>query len=111
MPDLGAELDIDTTPDELAYEGYRNYTYNLWFALGEFIDNSITSAYQNWSELVKFHGENYRLVIEIAFVGDLSDEIEFESELAQLLANEPGWNPCLLTTELKYETKDAHQFA
>lgn len=67
MPDLGSELDIDTTPDELAYEGYRNYTYNLWFALGEFIDNSITSAYQNWSELAKFHGETYKLVIDITF--------------------------------------------
>lgn len=65
MTDTHAELSIDTTPDELAYEGYRNYTYNLWFALGEFIDNSITSAYQNWSDLVKIHGKDYKLVIEI----------------------------------------------
>jgi hypothetical protein len=59
------DVDIDTTPDELAYEGYRNYTYNLWSALGEFIDNSITSAYQNWGDLVKVHGVAYKLVIEI----------------------------------------------
>lgn len=75
-------LTIDTTPDELAYEGYRNYTYNLWFALGEFIDNSITSAYQNWADLVAVYGDNYRLVIEIS--------LDPESKSLEVLDNAAG---------------------
>lgn len=63
--DERTSFEIDTTPKELAYEGYRNYTYSLWFALGEFVDNSITSAYQNWGDLVNRNGENYKLRINI----------------------------------------------
>lgn len=61
---FGLEI-IDTTPKELAYEGYANYTYSLWFALGELIDNSITSAYKNWDRLSNQVGGNYRLQVRV----------------------------------------------
>ncbi len=59
------EILIDTTPRELVYEGYKNWVYSLWFALGELVDNSITSAYQNWERLQEIEGGGYRLRIDI----------------------------------------------
>lgn len=40
--------------------------YTQWFALGEFVDNAITSARQNEAQLVKLDPE-YHLEIDIAF--------------------------------------------
>lgn len=42
------------------------------------------------------------LVLQYFFSGDFMEEMRMESELAQLLADEPGWNPCTLSVELKY---------
>ncbi len=59
------EFLIDTTPRELVYEGYKNWVYSIWFALGELVDNSITSAYQNWERLQEMTDGQYRLRIDI----------------------------------------------
>lgn len=39
--------------------------YEVWFALAEFIDNSISSFQQNTNELEKIEGKNYKLIINI----------------------------------------------
>lgn len=98
-------FEIDTTPKELAYEGYRNYTYSLWFALGEFIDNAITSAYQNWDLLKFINGENYALEIQINLdasnalitVSDNAAGITKEEFARVLVAGERPPSPDLLS--------------
>jgi hypothetical protein len=79
--DNQTNYEIDTTPKELAYEGYRNYTYSLWFALGEFVDNSITSAYQNWEELVQVDGSDFKLRVQIT-IDQAKQEIIVEDNAA-----------------------------
>lgn len=51
------------------------------------------------------------LVITMGFIGTTTEEIRLESELALLLADEPGWDPCRLAIELKHLHQDACQYA
>lgn len=51
------------------------------------------------------------LLLSIGFFGNLTDEMKIEADLAQALGEEPGWNPCVLATELNYLAQDAHQHA
>jgi hypothetical protein len=50
---MSDSFDIDITPSVTTYELYQRASYTHWFAIGEFIDNSITSAFLNWDELNK----------------------------------------------------------
>jgi len=47
----------------------------------------------------------------LGFNGSLNDEMRMESQLAQLFAAEPGWNPSALSVELVYISENADQFA
>jgi hypothetical protein len=58
---------VNVTPKVNPYAQYRNYSYSLEFAIGELIDNSITSAYQHWDALVAENGQDYCLTIHINF--------------------------------------------
>jgi hypothetical protein len=60
-------FDIDITPSVTTYELYQNMSYTHWFAIGEFIDNSITSAYLNWDELNSLYDGKFELKINIDF--------------------------------------------
>ena len=44
--------------------------YKAWFALAEFIDNSISSYQSNKKELEKIHGKDFKLDIQINFLSD-----------------------------------------
>jgi len=68
---VGENFDVDITPSVTTYELYQIASYTHWFAVGEFIDNSITSAFLNWEELKKLYGGKYELNIEIDFDNDL----------------------------------------
>jgi hypothetical protein len=41
------DFDIDITPDISALKIFRNVSFTPWYAIGEFVDNSITSALKN----------------------------------------------------------------
>lgn len=56
---------VDVRPDASALRIFRNMSYTEWYALGEFVDNSITSAMQNHHELVSKNGPDYKLRVEI----------------------------------------------
>ena len=60
-------FDIDITPSVTTYELYQNMSYTHWFAIGEFIDNSITSAYLNWDKLNSLYGGKFELKVNIDF--------------------------------------------
>jgi tetratricopeptide (TPR) repeat protein len=62
-------------------------------------------------DLYADHDESPSLVIQLEFAGNIADELRMESELAQVLAEEPGWSPGLLTTELQYMVPNVHEHA
>lgn len=59
------KFSVDITPSVTTYELYQIASYTHWFSIGEFIDNSITSALQNWEELKKLDPKFRELLIEI----------------------------------------------
>lgn len=61
------EFEVDIRPDASSLRIYRGMTFTAHYALGEFIDNSITSALQNKDLLsAKFDGA-YKLLVDINF--------------------------------------------
>lgn len=49
--------------------------YRPWYALGEFVDNSIQSYLEHKDELRALHGPDYRLRIDISYVDSSNPEI------------------------------------
>lgn len=62
-----SSFEIDISPSVTTYELYTIATYTHWFAIGEFIDNSLTSAYKNWEQLDALYKGKYELIIDIDF--------------------------------------------
>jgi hypothetical protein len=70
------DFKVDVTPDANSLRNYKDLTYTEHYALGEFIDNSITSALRQAVKLksvdedyslrvsIKFDRDNNRLIIE-----------------------------------------------
>jgi len=61
------EFPIDITPDVSALKIFRNLSFTPWYAIGEFVDNSITSALKNIDDLTSLNGADYELRIDIEF--------------------------------------------
>src|SRR5271155_1329889 len=51
----------------------RHLNYKAWFAMAEFVDNSLQSYLQNRERLQELHGRDFRLKVEIEI--DRSDEV------------------------------------
>lgn len=69
-------FEVDVTPDAAALQIFKNLTFTPWFALGEFVDNSITSALLNIEELRQIYGPDYRLRVDIDFHEDGSITVD-----------------------------------
>jgi hypothetical protein len=69
--DLGDFL-IDIQPDASALKLFKSMSFTAWYALGEFVDNSITSALKNIDLLKAIHTPEYKLKVDINF--DLDDD-------------------------------------
>jgi hypothetical protein len=61
------EFDVNIEPDASALRIFRNMSFTPWYALGEFIDNSITSALIRHKKLLELNGKDYELKITISF--------------------------------------------
>src|SRR5258708_25403348 len=51
----------------------RHLNYKAWFAMAEFVDNSLQSYLQNREKLERLHGREFRLKVEIEV--ERSDEV------------------------------------
>ncbi len=60
-------FELNVRPEARALRLFKNLTFKAWYALGEFIDNSITSAVLNRNELERLADEDYVLRVEIDF--------------------------------------------
>lgn len=63
----GQSFEINIQPEASALRIFRSMSFTPWYALGEFIDNSITSALLNIDALKIEHGHDYRLRVTIEF--------------------------------------------
>lgn len=82
-PDMGQgsavgvddSFDVNIQPDVSALRMFRSMSFTPWYALGEFVDNSITSALKNKDALVAANGPDYRVRIQIDFPDGTNDLI------------------------------------
>jgi len=56
---------VNITPSVGYLSILSSINYKAWFAIGEFVDNSIQSYIDNKSQLRNLHGKNYKLKISI----------------------------------------------
>ena len=61
------EFEVNIEPDASALRMFRSMSFTPWYALGEFVDNSITSALKNFDELKGKNGPDYELEVSITF--------------------------------------------
>src|SRR5580704_2114464 len=54
----------------------RHLNYKAWFAMAEFVDNSLQSYLQNREKLQQLHGKEFRLKVEIEI--ERSDEVRIK---------------------------------
>lgn len=63
----GDGFEVNIEPDASALRIFRSMSFTPWYALGEFVDNSITSALKNINILTERNGKDYQLNISISF--------------------------------------------
>ncbi len=56
---------IEIRPEVTVLSVLRHLNYKAWFAIAEFIDNSLQSAISNREQLNTIHGGDYQLVVDI----------------------------------------------
>lgn len=61
------EFEVNIEPDASALRMFRSMSFTPWYALGEFVDNSITSALKNINALKAKNGPDYELEVSITF--------------------------------------------
>jgi hypothetical protein len=80
-------FEVNIQPDVSALRMFRSMSFTPWYALGEFVDNSITSAMKSHKELVERNGQDYQLRIQIDFPVD-SDELIIKDNAAGISRSE-----------------------
>ncbi|WP_329846744.1 ATP-binding protein [Stenotrophomonas hibiscicola] len=80
---LDSRMDpIGIRPEVTMLSVLRHLNYRPWFALAEFIDNSIQSFISLESELLKAHGSDYKLKVDIVIESALPGEIVISDNAA-----------------------------
>lgn len=77
--ELPDEFIVSIDPDVSALRMFKNMSFTPWYALGEFVDNSITSALHNEKELIKRNGKDYQLKVSINFPPDQNSLIVIDN--------------------------------
>lgn len=79
----------------------RHLNYKPWFAMAEFVDNSLQSYLENCDALRRLHGDTFRLKVEVEL--DRSDEmrIKIRDNAAGIASSEYGraFRPAELPTD------------
>ena len=61
------EFEVNIEPDASALRMFRSMSFTPWYALGEFVDNSITSALKSFDDLKAKNGPDYESEVSITF--------------------------------------------
>lgn len=62
-----ADFQVDIRPDAAALRMFRSLSFTPWYALGEFVDNSISSYFQNRKSLEQAYGKRNTCDVRISF--------------------------------------------
>ncbi|QIM22372.1 hypothetical protein G7075_16535 [Phycicoccus sp. HDW14] len=62
-----SDFEVDIRPDAAALRMFRSLSFTPWYALGEFVDNSISSYFQNQKALERTYGKRYTCDVRIDF--------------------------------------------
>jgi len=84
-----ADFDVDITPSVSTYELYQIVSYTHWFSLGEFIDNALTSAMQNWHRLADVTEDAYVLSVDIT-LDETNSRLVIEDNAAGITRQDIG---------------------
>jgi len=68
-------FDVNIQPDISALRMFKSMSFTPWYALGEFVDNSLTSSMKFQKELVNINGPDYKVRISIDFSPETNDLI------------------------------------
>jgi hypothetical protein len=68
--DSNEAFEINIRPETSALKLFKSMDFTPWYALGEFVDNSITSSIKNLVILKGIYGDDYRLKVDIWFDSD-----------------------------------------
>lgn len=79
--------EVNIRPSVNALKQYKAAGYKEWWALAEFVDNSISSFELNRQKLKETYGDEYQLVIEIVIDG-ARDTIGIHDNAAGISAND-----------------------
>jgi hypothetical protein len=63
--DSNLDTEVEIRPEVTMLSVLRHLNYEPWFALAEFVDNSIQSFIVNEEKLKAIHGPDFRLIVEI----------------------------------------------
>ncbi|WP_138275909.1 ATP-binding protein [Rhodoluna limnophila] len=66
-------FDVNIQPDVSALRMFKSMSFTPWYALGEFVDNSLTSAMKFQEELLAINGPDYKVRIQIDFSPETND--------------------------------------
>jgi hypothetical protein len=61
------DFEVDIRPDAAALRMFRSLSFTSWYALGEFVDNSISSYFQTRDQLGRAYGDDYTCDVRISF--------------------------------------------
>ena len=66
-------FEINIQPDVSALRMFRSMSFTPWYAIGEFVDNSLTSALIHKKKLTQMNGADYKVRIDIDFPAGASE--------------------------------------
>ena len=87
MPNLEKQMPTTQPTVRIAtkqaiYRMFRHFNYKAWTALGEFVDNSVSSYMKNRDRLREIEGDNYKLVLKINY--------NFQEDTLSIIDNAAG---------------------
>lgn len=105
-------FDVNIQPDVSALRMFRSMSFTPWYALGEFVDNSITSAMKNKDALVAVNGRDYRLRERITIDWDVRESVRagIRATVKTLLAQR-GYPPDYSDEAIEMVLKQTEVFA
>src|ERR1700722_19656408 len=88
QPEAALQSKVNIRPGVGILSVLRHLNYKPWFAMAEFVDNSLQSYLQNRDPLRQLHGDTFRLKVEIEL--DRADElrIRIRDNAAGIATNE-----------------------
>lgn len=81
---------VDIRPGVSVLAVLRHLNYQPWFALGEFVDNSVESYSKHRADLEKLHGRDFRLEVGIDIDTSSPARISIRDNAAGIFSSEYG---------------------